>query len=279
MTKMANNVLVIEDNPANLELMLYLLRAYGFEATGCQTGADGMEKAQTCDFDLILCDIQLPDIDGVEIARALKLDRRPPLVAVTALAMIGDRDRLLAAGFDGYISKPIDPKAFVETVKGFLPEGKRLATRTVPDSSGVAAVPQRPQQTLARREIILVVDDLDANRYLLQTFLKSAGFQVIEAGSAKEGANKALEAHPNMIICDVNMPLEDGEKFLALLKAHPEMAEVPVLMVTSSDNPTQQTKERLRDAGAVGLLMRPIESAVLLQLIEKELAKGKGIEA
>jgi len=57
------------------------------------------------------------------------------------------------------------------------------------------------------------------------------------------------------------------------------MAEVPVLMVTSSDNPTQQTKERLRDAGAAGLLMRPIESAVLLQLIEKELAKGKGIEA
>src|SRR5260370_36882118 len=120
MTKMENSVLVIEDNPANLELMLYLLRAYGFEAVGSQTGTDGMEKAQTCHFDLILCDIQLPDIDGVGIARALN-DGRPPLVAVTALAMIGDRDRLLAAGFDGYISKPIDPLTFVETVKGFLP--------------------------------------------------------------------------------------------------------------------------------------------------------------
>jgi len=75
-----------------------------------------------------------------------------------------------------------------------------------------------------------------------------------------------------MIICDVNMPLTDGEAFLRLLKADPELANIPVLMVTSSDRPTRHTHERLRQAGAIALLSRPVESAQLLQLIEARLA-------
>src|SRR6266853_1753259 len=98
-------VLVIEDNPPNLELMLYLLKAFGLEAEGSSTALDGIAKAEARAFDLFLCDIQLPDLNGVEVARRLK-QRHPgkPVVAVTALAMIGDQERLLASGFDGYIA-------------------------------------------------------------------------------------------------------------------------------------------------------------------------------
>ena len=74
--------------------------------------------------DLIICDVQLPDIDGFEVARRLKRDpelRPIPLVAVTALAMVGDRDRVLAAGFDGYLAKPIDPEMFARQIEDFLP--------------------------------------------------------------------------------------------------------------------------------------------------------------
>ena len=91
-------------------------------------GEAGLVAAFSDEFDLIICDIQLPVLDGYEIARRLKADqakRTIPLVAVTALAMVGDRDKVLAAGFDGYIAKPIDPEIFVRQVEAFLRPEKR----------------------------------------------------------------------------------------------------------------------------------------------------------
>src|SRR5438445_117978 len=107
---MAARILVVEDNPANLELMTYLLKAFGHSPTVAHDGVDGLEAAQREQPDLILLDVQMPRMDGYEVARRLKRDpvlRAVPVVAVTALAMVGDRDRVLASGFDGYIAKPI----------------------------------------------------------------------------------------------------------------------------------------------------------------------------
>lgn len=116
-------VLVIEDNPANLELMAYLLRAFGHQPLEAVDGHTGLATARDAAPDLILCDVQLPGLDGYGVARALKADpvlRGVPLVAVTAFAMVGDRDRVLAAGFDGYLAKPIVPETFVKEVEAFL---------------------------------------------------------------------------------------------------------------------------------------------------------------
>lgn len=116
-------ILVIEDHVDNLDLMRYLLGAFGYTALSAEDGVTGIALAESEGPDLILCDIQLPDIDGFEIARRLKRHarlREIPLVAITALAMVGDRERVLAAGFDGYISKPINPETFVDDVEIFL---------------------------------------------------------------------------------------------------------------------------------------------------------------
>ena len=116
-------VLVIEDNAANLELMTYLLVAFGHTTLTASKGFEGLEIAQHERPDIIVCDIQLPDIEGYEIARQLKNDttlRGIPLIAVTALAMVGDRDRILATGFDGYISKPIVPETFIPQLEAFM---------------------------------------------------------------------------------------------------------------------------------------------------------------
>lgn len=116
-------ILVIEDNPTNLELMSYLLKAFGHEIATATDGGEGLEEVRRTRPELIICDVQLPTVNGLEVAAQLKADpalRTIPLVAVTALAMVGDRDRLLAGGFDGYISKPIDPEHFVSTVESFL---------------------------------------------------------------------------------------------------------------------------------------------------------------
>jgi two-component system cell cycle response regulator len=117
------NMLIIEDNAANLELMTYLLDAFGHGVRVACDGVEGLEAIGAELPDVIICDVQLPRMDGFAVARHLKGDpalRTIPLVAVTALAMVGDRDRILAAGFDGYIAKPIEPEQFVRQVEAFI---------------------------------------------------------------------------------------------------------------------------------------------------------------
>lgn len=116
-------ILVIEDNAANLELMTYLLTTFGHTVANATEGAAGIASARRERPDLVVCDVQLPHIDGYDIARCLKRDpdlARIPLLAVTAFAMVGDRDQAMAAGFDGYIAKPIDPERFVGQVESLL---------------------------------------------------------------------------------------------------------------------------------------------------------------
>ena len=116
-------ILVIEDNPTNLQLMVYLLQAFGHTPLEAGDGETGLELIHQERPDLILCDIHLPGMDGFEVASQLKSHRTLrliPRVAVTALAMVGDRDRILSAGFDGYITKPITPETFVSQVEAFL---------------------------------------------------------------------------------------------------------------------------------------------------------------
>jgi CheY-like chemotaxis protein len=121
-------ILVIEDNPTNLQLIIYLLQAFGHTPLEAMDGETGLELVRRETPDLVLCDIHLPGIDGFAVAQALKAEpahRAMPLVAVTALAMVGDRDRILAAGFDGYITKPIAPETFIGQVEAFLPSAAR----------------------------------------------------------------------------------------------------------------------------------------------------------
>jgi CheY-like chemotaxis protein len=120
---MARRILIIEDNPANMELMEYLLRASGFEVIAEHDGPGGIDAARRLQPDLIVCDVHLPKMDGLEIVRQLKAApplAKVPIVAVTALAMVGDRERLLAAGFDAYIGKPIDPETFAADMEALI---------------------------------------------------------------------------------------------------------------------------------------------------------------
>lgn len=121
-------VLIVEDNAANLALMGYLVTALGHTVEGCRDGRSGLEAARRQPPDLVLCDIQLPVMSGHELAQALRADpafRELPMVAVTALAMRGDRENALAAGFNGYLSKPIEPRTFGSQVESFLPPALR----------------------------------------------------------------------------------------------------------------------------------------------------------
>jgi len=124
MTK--KKILIIEDNEQNLYLTTFLLEKQDFDVVQARNGQQGLEVAASEHPDLILLDIQLPVMDGYEVARRLKQAEETksiPIVAVTSYAMAGDRETILATGCEGYIEKPINPDSFVEQVRGFLPQG------------------------------------------------------------------------------------------------------------------------------------------------------------
>jgi two-component system, cell cycle response regulator DivK len=116
----AERVLVVEDNEKNMKLFRDVLEATGYRTLDATTGADAVELALEFAPDLVLMDIQLPDIDGVEALARLRADGRTasiPVLAVTAQAMQGDHERFLAAGFDDYIPKPVDVIELLRTIE------------------------------------------------------------------------------------------------------------------------------------------------------------------
>lgn len=116
-------ILIVEDNPRDLKLVREVLQANGFQTLEAATGEAGIDLAQEHGPALILMDIQLPQMNGREAAKVLKAHSKTqhiPIVALTASAMKGDREALLAEGFDGYIAKPINIKEIAEIVRSYL---------------------------------------------------------------------------------------------------------------------------------------------------------------
>ncbi len=124
---MGSNVLYIEDNPDNMMLVKRALEARGYTLLEAMNGLDGVAKAEKEDVDLILLDINLPDIDGYEVARRIRNSENKhaltyvPIIAVTANALKGDAEKALASGCDVYMSKPINIRELWARVEAFVP--------------------------------------------------------------------------------------------------------------------------------------------------------------
>jgi len=122
----STRILVVEDNPKNMKLVRDVLEFAGYEVIEATTGEEGVRLAETERPQLILMDLQLPDIDGAEALRRIRVaqdGQNVPVVAVTAFAMDEDRTRAFASGFDGYVEKPISVSRFQQQVRDFLDRG------------------------------------------------------------------------------------------------------------------------------------------------------------
>ncbi len=117
--------LIIEDTPDNMKLICFILNKNGVETIGAENGRKGIELAASELPDFIILDIQLPDINGTEVLQAIrrsKADGKVPVIAMTSYAMSGDREKLLAAGCNGYIEKPVNPMTVMEQIMQILKE-------------------------------------------------------------------------------------------------------------------------------------------------------------
>lgn len=257
---------MIEDNPTNLQLMVYLLSACGHEVLEAYEGTDGLQKAKSDAPDLVLLDIHMPQMDGYEVARRLRADpqcSKIPLVAVTALAMVGDRERILASGFDGYIAKPIDAEGFLLQIGRIISAPARPTARTPAADGGDPASDSIPSQ---RHSVALVVDNMEINVDLVRSILEPNGFEVIAAASAKDGLDVACRRKPDLIISDIHMPHTDGYAFREMVRSRPELSSIPFVFVSSSVW-SHGEEERAARLGAK-YIARPIEPDLLLKQLE-----------
>jgi two-component system cell cycle response regulator DivK len=120
---MAKTVLIVEDNELNMKLFRDLLEAHGYNTAGTSNGFEALDLVRKLRPDLVLMDIQLPQVSGLEVTRWIKDDpelRMIPVVAVTAFAMKGDEERIREGGCEAYLSKPISVGKFIETVRRFI---------------------------------------------------------------------------------------------------------------------------------------------------------------
>jgi len=120
---MAKKVMIVEDNELNMKLFRDLIEACGYETVRTRNGLEALDLARTHRPDLILMDIQLPEVSGIEVTKWLKEDdelRTIPVIAVTAFAMKGDEQKIREGGCEAYISKPISVVSFLQTIDGFL---------------------------------------------------------------------------------------------------------------------------------------------------------------
>lgn len=261
---MAARVLIIEDNPANLELMRYLLDAHGYTTLVAENGSEGLDVAQRERPDLVICDVQMPVMDGLEVVRRCKDSerlRQIPVVAVTAFAMVGDRDKMLAAGFDGYLAKPIAPETFVQQIESFLPPAMRAPVPAPPAETPVALPHRRSAVS------ILVVDDMPVNIELWRSLLEHSGFSVVTASGLNEGLRQARRVVPDLILSDVRMGDGSGYDLVRHVRSDPRLGAIPCVLVTSTaaDEPSRAKGIAL---GATRYLFRPIEPQVLLHEID-----------
>jgi two-component system cell cycle response regulator len=192
---MPARILIVEDDPPTRELMAWLLREAGHTVSEAGDGAEGLRLALDGRPGLVVCDLRLPSMDGYAVARALKRDpgcAAIPLLAVSTLRPEQDRERVLAAGFDGYVCKPIEPASFVAEVEAFLPPAPAPALPT-----------------------LLVVDDDSFMREVLVDSLEGEPWRILSACSAEEALGLLVRHPVDVILSDQCMPGMQGTELMA----------------------------------------------------------------
>jgi two-component system cell cycle response regulator len=268
-------ILVVEDNAFNMKLVRSLLKIGGYNIIEAVTAEEGLELLKTHRPHLILMDIQLPGMDGLEASRQIQTDpdiKDIPILALTAYAMKGDEQKVRDAGCIGYISKPLDTKGFIKTLQTHLPTEPEKKKQDIPEQK------KEPGAADAREEIfftnrILIVDDEPLNVKLLKAKLSRDTYVTIEAFNGQECLDKVKAEHPDLILLDLMMPGIDGFEVTRILKKDPKTRNIPIIHVTALD--TSADKARALEAGADEFLNKPINTKELLTRIRSLLRLKK----
>ena len=253
-------ILVVDDNEVNLKLLRVILSGGGYEVRTATNAKDAMAIIRTVHPPVVLMDVQLPDVDGLEVTRRLKAvpeTRDIRVLAVTAYAMKGDEEKARAAGCDGYLSKPIDTRTLLSVVEGVLHKSNTpvvAAPLPIPTELEADAAPDRTPELREDLPVVLVVEDNPQMRRFLVATL-SREYNVVAASDGQEGLEKARLFDPDLILTDMMMPRMNGDELVAALRADDAFNGTPIVVLTGQSE--DELRIKLLRSGAQDYLIKP----------------------
>ena len=254
-------ILIVDDNEVNLTLLQFLLRTEGYDVQVATSGQQALDLTGSLSPALILMDLQLPDMNGLEVARKLKSDPATweiPIIAVTAYAMKGDEEKALSAGCDKYVTKPIDTRGLPRLIAQQLGKVPREA---MPVVSAPAPVDERLAEGEREKPLVLVVEDnLQMNAFVSLALSRSC--RTVSAFDGQDGFEKALALNPDLILSDLLMPGMTGEQLVATLRANARFDAIPIILLTGHDDDPALRARLLRE-GAQDYVTKPCSAEEL----------------
>ncbi|MBI3977153.1 MAG: response regulator [Chloroflexi bacterium] len=215
----ATIILVVEDNPINRKMLRVALESEGYAVLAAEDGQSAVELMAGHPVDLVLVDLLLPDVDGIDLAERLRSmpgGAETPIVAITGLAPKLEQARSSRVGFTDYLFKPIEPSRLVQRVQAYLR-------------------PRRPTpQEPGRGRRVLAVDDDPLHLKLLKIHLGQAGFDVTLAGDGAGALEQARRSPPDAILGDLLMPHLDGVRLCLAIRQDAQLAHVPVVLMSAA---------------------------------------------
>ncbi|MFI5295895.1 MAG: response regulator [Thermodesulfovibrionales bacterium] len=241
-------ILLVEDNIDNQNLARKILENAGFAVDIAKNGKEAVEAVRKYSYKVILMDVQMPEMDGFEatrLIRELEAERggaRTPIVALTAHALKGYREKCLKEGMDDYLTKPLNKKALLETLDSWID----------------------------RRMSILMVDDVEDNRKLVEKYLLKEGrFKAVFAKNGVEAITAFKNQTVSLILMDMEMPVMDGYTAVRIIRKLEGFPTMPIIAMTAHEGPEEIKK--CIDMGCTDYIQKPMKDSALLAVIHKYL--------
>jgi CheY-like chemotaxis protein len=257
-------MLIVDDNQTNRRILREMLAAEGINVDEAATAADGLAELRRAAYDLAILDVQMPDMDGFQLARTVRADpalARTHLLMLTSAGQRGDGDRCRALGIRGYLTKPISRADLLEAL------GTVLAGP--PETAGTPDVVTRHTIAESRRALrILLAEDNPVNQQVAVAMLVKRGHEVHVAANGREAVTAVQERPYDVVLMDIQMPEMDGFEATHAIRALPQGRDLPIIGLTA--HALSGERERCLSHGMTDYLAKPFKGHELFALVERE---------
>lgn len=264
-------ILVVEDNEMNMKLFRSLINKANLHIIEANNAEDGIQLAKIHKPNLILMDIQLPNMDGLQATRLLKQDKDTqishiPIIAITSHAMVGDDKKATDAGCDGYITKPINTRTFLNEILLFINPNVEGIRKPAPVEH--ICIPTE-ESIHEYKPKVVIVDDEPINIKLVSAMLKTEQLDILTAYDGKEALKLINNNKIDLILLDIMMPEMDGYEVTRIIKGNIDTKDLPIILVTALNS--EEDKKRGLDAGADEFITKPINKFEIISRVKSML--------
>src|SRR5213083_2414393 len=261
-------MLIVDDNQTNRRILREMLAAEGINVDEASTAADGLEALRRVRYDLAILDVQMPDMDGFQLATAVRADKkikRTNLLMLTSAGQRGDGERCRELGIRGYLTKPMSRSDLLEAL------GTVLAGS--PEEAGTPEVVTRHTIAESRATLrVLLAEDNPVNQQVAVAMLVKRGHEVHVSSNGREALEAVQERDYDVVLMDIQMPEMDGFEATHAIRALPKGKDLPIIALTA--HALSGERERCLSHGMTDYLAKPFKAHELFALVEGS-AEGK----